>query len=1142
MNKIVLKKEAKIFLYDYLSKSLEVSEIKEEENLMHIGLSSITIMQVSNQLRKFGLRIPFSKLALNPILSQWFMMIDETKIKIKGEKGSPALNNEGEEFELTDVQYAYWSGRDESQPLGGVGCHAYIEFEGCDIQAEKLEEAWKMLQYHHPMLRASFTKTGRQKILPEPYSTKIAVFDLRGQTEETIETQLLSIREKLSHRKLNIKNGEVAGLTLIQLPEKRHRMILDIDLLVADVLSLSLLIRDLAEAYNGKLFSSDVPYTFQEYLEENRTGKNKAEMNKDKAFWDKKITGLEELVPRLPLKKRPEAIDLPRFKRRKEVIDSFKWKRIKKRCAENGTTPAMALLTCYLLVLERWCNQDSFLVNIPLFNRDIKSMEVQNMIADFTNLLLLDFKRRSGEIFKDTIKRVHNTFLENVEHSGYSSVAVQREIHKRTGGSGEVAPVVFACNVDTPLETELSRKVFGDISYMISQTPQVWLDFQSYVKDENLLLCWDAVEEMFPEKVLDDMFESYINILSSLEAEEGWTGIFDVMPERQKNQREQEVMEILPLKSPSGLLYSDYLQRLKEQPESIALIEGRTGKTITYEVLYKKSSQIAKRLVQNGTAPGDYVGIVLPRGIEQIYAILGIQFAGGVYVPIGINQPANRRQQICRQVGINSLITARDIFHAYSLKEEGINSICIDEISETAEVLEPIPRSPHDSAYVIMTSGSTGIPKGVEESHAAAKNTIEDVIEKVQANSSDTLLMVSAIDFDLSVFDIFALLGVGGRLVILNEETYRDPGIWLELMERYHVSLWNSTPIQLDMCVTMAEKRGNVEVLSFLKAVMLSGDWVFRKLLIRLLALVHDTVILVMGGATEGGVWSNYLLITTGEIPKEWETIPYGRPLKNQVYKVVDSLGRLCPNYVPGELWIGGEGVAKGYRGDQELTRKKFVEDVVRWYKTGDCGTFWENGIINFLGRKDNQVKVRGYRIELGEIELALKKIQNISAAFACVIEEEEKQLAAYLVTETKMETDRVKRELENYLPAYMVPDRYCFSNHIPQLENGKPDKNQILQELQKSCEREDYVLPETELEKKLADLWETVLNQKGISRNDNYFRLGGDSLRAVTIATEIEKLIGMPVSTGLLYLSPTLRELAKTIEKMVEETVVEVI
>lgn len=1142
MNKTALKEEIKIFLRDYLKETLEVKEIKEEENLMHSGLTSIMIMQVSNQLRKFGLRIPFFKLALNPILSQWFMMIDEAKVKTGGEKGNPALNNKGEEFELTDVQYAYWSGRDESQPLGGVGCHAYIEFDGCDIQAEKLEEAWKMIQYHHPMLRAGFTKTGRQKILPKPYSEKIAVCDLRGHTEEAIEKQLLNIREMLSHRKLNVENGEVAGLTLIKLPEKRHRMILDIDLLVADVLSLTILIRDLAEAYNGKLFSADVPYTFQHYLEEKRAGENNAEINEEKVFWDKKIAGLEELVPKLPLKKRPEIIELPRFKRRKEVIDSFKWKRIKKKCAENGTTPSMALLTCYLLVLERWCNQDSFLVNIPLFNRDMKNTEVQNMIADFTNLLLLDFRRKSGEAFQDTIKRVHNTFLENAEHSGYSAVAVQREIHKRTGVSGEVAPVVFACNVDTPLETELSRRIFGDINYMVSQTPQVWLDFQTYVKDDNLLLCWDAVEEMFPEKVLDDMFESYIDILSSLDAEEGWTGIFDVMPERQRKQREQELLEILPLKSPSGLLYSDYLQQLREQPESIALIEGSTGKTITYEVLYKKSSQIAKRLVQNGTAPGDYVGIVLPRGIEQIYAILGIQFAGGVYVPIGINQPASRRQQICRQIGITSLITAGDIFKAYSLEKESIPSICIDEISETAEGLEPIPRSPHDSAYVIMTSGSTGIPKGVEESHAAAKNTIADVIEKIRANSSDTLLMISAIDFDLSVFDIFALLGVGGRLIVLNEETYRDPGTWLELIERYHVTLWNSTPIQLDMCVTMAEKRGNAAALSYFRAVMISGDWVFRKLLMRLLALVHDTVLLVMGGATEGGVWSNYLLITTGEIPKEWETIPYGRPLKNQIYKVVDSLGRLCPNYVPGELWIGGEGVAKGYRGDEELTRKKFVEDAVRWYRTGDYGTFWENGIINFLGRKDNQVKIRGYRIELGEIELALKKIQHISAAFACVIEDEEKQLAAYLVAENEMDTDRVKQELENYLPAYMVPERYCFSKHIPQMENGKPDKRRILLELQKSCERDDYVLPETKWEKKLAELWKAVLNQKEISRNDNYFRLGGDSLKAVTIVTEIEKMIGIPVSTGLLYLSPTLKELAKSIEMMVEETVVEAI
>lgn len=209
MDKKLLKKEAKIFLHDYLKDSLGVNEIKEKENLMHSGLTSIITMQISNQLRKFGMRIPFSKLALEPILSRWFSMIDEAEISVSSEKSNLHLDDKNEEFELTDVQYAYWSGRDENQPLGGVGCHAYIEFEGYNIDLDKLNEAWKNIQYHHPMLRASFSKTGKQKILTHPYSAKANIYDLQGQSKEVIERELISIRNSISHRKLDIEKGEV---------------------------------------------------------------------------------------------------------------------------------------------------------------------------------------------------------------------------------------------------------------------------------------------------------------------------------------------------------------------------------------------------------------------------------------------------------------------------------------------------------------------------------------------------------------------------------------------------------------------------------------------------------------------------------------------------------------------------------------------------------------------------------------------------------------------------------------------------------------------------------------------------------------------------------------------------------------------
>lgn len=320
------------------------------------------------------------------------------------------------------------------------------------------------------------------------------------------------------------------------------------------------------------------------------------------------------------------------------------------------------------------------------------------------------------------------------------------------------------------------------------------------------------------------------------------------------------------------------------------------------------------------------------------------------------------------------------------MNNEEVKIIDLDKAMNSDKKLEsPVQVSPYDSAYIIMTSGTTGVPKGVEIMHTSAINTCIDLNKKYNINTNDTVLMVSSIDFDLSVFDIFGLLHAGGTFITTSEDNYRNPDEWLELIDRYNCTIWDSVPILFDMLVTMAE--GKKRKLPF-RVVMLSGDWIALNLPGRFYNMSNDSVVVAMGGATEVSIWSNYLNVPK-EIPNNWVSIPYGKPLENQVYKVVDDFGRTCPNYVKGELLIGGVGVAKGYRGDTELTDKKFiVEDDIRWYRTGDNGRIWNDGTIEFLGRKDTQVKVKGHRIELGEIENALNSFDCINKSVALVIKD----------------------------------------------------------------------------------------------------------------------------------------------------------
>lgn len=306
-----------------------------------------------------------------------------------------------------------------------------------------------------------------------------------------------------------------------------------------------------------------------------------------------------------------------------------------------------------------------------------------------------------------------------------------------------------------------------------------------------------------------------------------------------------------------------------------------------------------------------------------------------------------------------------------------------------------------DQDKVFLSLMVLPLAKGVEIVHQSAVNTILDLNTKYCVGKDDTLLMVSAIDFDLSVYDIFGTLSAGGKIVSLNEEDYKNPDVWLQMIDQYNVTMWDSVPILFDMLTTMAE--GRKKWLK-IRLAFLSGDWIPIELPGRFYAISDETSLIVaMGGATEASIWSNYLEVPKA-IPSDWVSIPYGKALKNQVYRIIDDYGRTCPNYVEGELWIGGVGVAKGYRGDTQLTEKKFIldSDGARWYKTGDNGRTWNDGIIEFLGRRDSQVKIKGHRIELGEIENAVKKYPGVRNAVVSAVEhsKNDKKIVAFLQIE----------------------------------------------------------------------------------------------------------------------------------------------
>lgn len=1061
---------------NWLKSKLKRDITNYNQNLVNLGIQSLDIMELASLLRREGLKIKFSQLIEHPTLNHWIETIKCIKIK-KSNRDSKKENIkiDNGEFELTDVQRAYLIGREDDQELGGIGCHAYFEFSGKNIDTDRLNDSWYKVQMRHPMLRAVFTNGGKQWFMSRPYKENIEITNLEKCSDKEVSEILKKYRDNVSHIKRNVTKGEVSNLSVFILPQNKMKIILDIDLLVADVLSISMIINELSEIYMGKELLSNEVYTFKDYIE--NLEMDEYSLNESKKFWIDKIKQLKINPIQLPILKSPSEIKDVKVTRHTRKINKVVWEQVKENAKKFNTTPSLVLLTCYMIVLEKWSDQEPFYVNIPLFNRDHNNKHIKNIVADFTNLLLVEHMPKPNEKFIETLKRVQQTFIQNVSHSEYSGVNVQREIAKITGSQVNSAPVVFACNIDYELESELTRNTLGDMTYMISQTPGVWLDFQTYVKDGELLICWDKVDDLLSDDVVTDMLNDFCSLFESLNSISNWNKISGIFKEKNYSSE-------LKIETHTEKLYDGFLKNVKCYPDNIALIDTDTKMEITYKKLYDLSMALAKILVEKNVNKGDYISVFLPRGYKQVVAILGIQFAGAAYVPIGIHQPPNRREKIYNQIGIDIIISDIKCIEENRLILDDKFIIDIDSIGK-----EKLPKivnvEPDTTAYVIMTSGTTGIPKGVEISHNNAINTIRYINEKWNIKKSDSLIMVSSIEFDLSVYDIFGILGTGGKLILTSEHNYKNPSEWLMMINKYNVTIWNSVPILFDMLVTYAE--GKKEQL-LLNKVFLSGDWIDIALPNRFYNISSEkSVIIGLGGATEASIWSNSVTIPR-DIPNSWKSIPYGTALKGQGYKVVDKFDRECPRNVIGELHIGGIGVAKCYVGDTDLTNEKFYLDDngIKWYRTGDNGRIWTDGTIEFLGRIDNQVKIKGHRIEIGEVETAIKQINGIDKVKVIPTA---KGLSAFIIPKSKkynIESIKSSKNSQQYLYNLDKLVIHFILNVLKSANALKVDKytkfKDILVSMKVSCKYE-----------RIIERWlDRLVHQGYVEKAENGYKLTG--------------------------------------------------
>ncbi len=476
-------------------------------------------------------------------------------------------------------------------------------------------------------------------------------------------------------------------------------------------------------------------------------------------------------------------------------------------------------------------------------------------------------------------------------------------------------------------------------------------------------------------------------------------------------------------------LHQLFIEQCRRMPQNTAVLLG--SESLTYQELNLKSNQIACYLKSIGVAPGDLVGVLAKRCPATIVNVLGILKAGAAYVPIKQDYPPERVKYILEN-SCSQLLLDPVIYHKNHLQEY-----------PDSEVNEGLPE---DLAYVIYTSGSTGTPKGVMIKHESAANTVIDINQKFHMTEKDRIIGLASLCFDLSVYDIFGALSTGATLVMVPDQ--RDTENLLRLLEAKNITFWNSVPAVMEMLVNYLDTIdfSKSKTITSLKSVLLSGDWIPVTLPGRIKQYFPRAEVISLGGATEVSIWSIYYSIQ--EVDSCWTSIPYGRPLANQKFYVLDENRELCPVGVPGELYIGGVGVAMGYLNDSEKTENAFIghSSLGMVYKTGDFGVLRYDGTIEFLGRKDTQVKIKGYRIELGEIESRLLKNPSVKQAVVSARTDQsgKKYLAAYVLLNSEISCEALRQHLSEALPNYMIPSRFVFLEHIPLTANGKIDRNQL--------------------------------------------------------------------------------------------------
>ncbi|MFE1898866.1 amino acid adenylation domain-containing protein [Streptomyces yangpuensis] len=1059
----------------------------------------------------------------------------------------PARADSAASFPMTETQQALMIGRGEAVEMGGIGCYGYFEWERPDLDPERFAAAWRKVVARHDMLRAIGGTDGTQWVPSDPLPFDIPVVDLRHLSADAAREHLAVLREEMSHVVFPVGSWPLFDLRIFRLggPENLGRVHLGIDLQVLDASSaFQVLFPELVDLYED--IDADLPepgISFAEYARWRADALPHTEaFRAARDYWVQRVPTLPP-APSLPTGGSGGDTGEVRFDRREHRLSPADWQRFRERAHGAGLTPSVLLTAAFAEVVRAWAEESDFTINYPVFQRPAVHPDITGVLGDFTNAVMLAADG-SGATFLDRAHALRDQLARDVEHGSFNGVRVLRELTRLNGvGAQAGMPVVVTSLLDYPVRrpvTDLGHEV-----YSISQTPQVTLDVQLRELAGELRVIWDFVDGAFAPGFVDAAFGVYVDLLERLteDPESLHTARFDLIPpaERELRRRVNDTAGQIPYTT----LHELFARQAGLTPDAEAVVDA-SGRRLSYAELAAYAWRIGHTLREHGAAPGELVAVVMEKGWEQYAAVYGILASGAAYLPLDASVPPERLRRLLAEAKVDRILTQSSLDSRISWPPTARRYRVDKDFESGTATMPDIAQTPADLAYTIFTSGSTGEPKGVMVDHIGVVNLIRDVATRFEVGARDRLLAISGLHFDASIYDVFGVLTQGGTVVVPPPFEHAEPDVWADLVQAEQVTLWNSVPVLMELLVGEAEvreRRGGGRPLESLRLSVLSGDWIPLTLPDRLRAQSPRIQVVGSGGPTETICWSLFQPI--GEVDPAWTSIPYGKPITNQRYYIVDRTAHERPLGVVGEMAVASDvGLALGYWNDAGRTASRFVrlpETGERAYLTGDLGRYLPDGSIEILGRDDFQVKIQGHRIELGEIEAVLRQDDEVEAAVVVAPASAHgvRRLHAFVVATAGSGAgagDRVLERLAAQLPGYMVPAAVTVLDELPLTRNGKVDRLLLASSAGRQQSAEDAAVreggdgPGSALELVLCAAVADILGLDGVAPGDNFFTLGGDSLSGTRLAGLLKELLGVPVPVKTVFQNPVVSELAEKI------------